>query len=80
MKTNNFIIGLILMLYGAIVILSICTNKAYEEMDNKLNSIASQTDATAEKVNDLEADFEEYRQDNKDVIDMLIDNLNNCKD
>lgn len=81
MKTNNFIIMfLILLLYSAIVILSICTNKAYEEMDNKLDIIASQTDATAEKVDNLETDFTEYKQNNKDVIDMLIDNINNYKD
>lgn len=76
----RFIIGLFAMLYGAIVILAICNYKAYAEMDNKLDNIASQTDATAEKVDSLEADFKDYRQNNKDVIDMLIDNINNYKD
>lgn len=77
---NNISMGLILLLYGAVVILAICNLKAYEKMDNKIDNIASQTDATAEKVDSLEADFTEYRQNNKDVIDMLIDNINNYKD
>lgn len=80
MKTNDISMFLILLLYSAIVILNICINKVYEEMDNKLDIIASQTDATAEKVDNLESDFEDYRQNNKDVIDMLIDNINNYKD
>lgn len=80
MKTNDISMFLILLLYGSIAMLSICINKAYEEMDNKLDIIASQTDATAEKVDSLEADFTDYRQNNKDVIDMLIDNINNYKD
>ena len=76
----RFIMALFALLYSAVVILAICNYKAYEEMDNKLDIIASQTDATAEKVDSLEADFTEYRQNNKDVIDMLIDNINNYKD
>ena len=72
--------ALFAMLYSAVVIFAICNYKAYEEMDSKLDSIASQTDATAEKVDGLEADFKDYRQNNKDVIDMLIDNINNYKD
>lgn len=52
----------------------------YEIIEEKIDKIASQTDATAEKVDSLEADFTEYRQNNKDVIDMLIDNINNYKD
>lgn len=76
----KFIMALFAMLYGAVVILAICNYKACEDMDNKLDSIASQTDATAEKVDNLETDFTEYKQNNKDVIDMLIDNINNYKD
>lgn len=52
----------------------------YERLEEKIDKIASQTDAVAEKVDSLEADFTEYRQNNKDVIDMLIDNINNYKD
>lgn len=76
----RFIMVLFALLYGAVVVLAICNLKTYEEMDNKLDIIASQTDATAEKVDNLETDFTEYKQNNKDVIDMLIDNINNYKD
>lgn len=76
----RFIMVLFAMLYGAVVVLTICNLKTYEKMDNKLDIIASQTDATAEKVDNLETDFTEYKQNNKDVIDMLIDNINNYKD
>lgn len=76
----RFIMVLFAMLYGAVVVLTICNLKTYEKMDNKLDIIASQTDATAEKVDSLEADFTDYRQNNKEVIDMLIDNINNYKD
>ena len=76
MKTNNFSMVLILMMYGAVAILTICNYKAYEKMDNKFDTIASQTDATAEKVDSIEADFTEYRQNNKDVIDSLNKQLN----
>lgn len=79
MKTNDISMVLILLLYGAVVILAICNYKAYEEMDNKLDIISSQTDATAEKVDNLEADFTEYRQNNKEVIDMLIENIKDYK-
>lgn len=76
----RFIMVLFALLYGAVVVLAICNLKTYEEMDNKLDIIASQTDAAAEKVDNIEADFTEYRQNNKEVIDMLIDNINNYKD
>ena len=52
----------------------------YEIIEEKIDKIVSQMDATADKVDSLEADFTEYRQNNKDVIDMLIDNINNYKD
>lgn len=66
---------LILMLYGAVVILTICLNKVYKEMDSKLDSIASQTDATAEKVDNLESDFKTYRTGTKEIIDSLCEQL-----
>lgn len=48
----------------------------FDSLDKKLDTIASQTDATAEKVDSLDADFLEYRQNNKDVIDMINTQLN----
>ncbi len=72
---NNFIMALIIMLYGAISILTICLNKVYKEMDNKLDNIASQTDATAEKVENLESDFKAYRTGTKEIIDSICEQL-----
>jgi membrane-associated HD superfamily phosphohydrolase len=76
----RFIMVLFTMLYGAVVILAICNYKAYNKMNNKLDKIASQTDATADKVDSIEADFTEYRQNNRVVIDMLIENIKDYKD
>jgi soluble cytochrome b562/3D (Asp-Asp-Asp) domain-containing protein len=75
MKTNNFIMTLIMALYVMIVLLTTLLNKAYDEMDNKLDAIASQTDATAEKVNNLESDFKTYRTGMKEIIDSLCEQL-----
>lgn len=72
---NNFIMVLFVMLYGAVVILAICNYKAYEKMDNKLDNIASQTDATAEKVENLESDFKNYRTGTKEIIDSICEQL-----
>lgn len=72
-----------MLLSISILISGICgliSTKNMRKMQSKIDVIASQTDATAEKVDSLEADFTEYRQNNKDVIDMLIDNINDYKD
>ena len=71
---------LILMLYGAVVILAICNYKAYEEMDNKLDKIASETDATVDRLDSLEEDFKTYRTGTKEIIDSIYNQLNEHKD
>ena len=48
-----------------------------KDINNKLDAIASRTEDTADKVDNLDSDFVEYRKNNKDVIDMLNQQLNN---
>ena len=55
--------------------IAIIENK-FDNFDEKLDTIASQTDATADKVDSLESDFTKYQQNNKDVIDSLNKQLN----
>ena len=75
MKMNNFIMTLIMAPYVMIVLLTILLNKAYEKMDSKLDNIASQTDATAERLDSFEEDFKNYRTGTKEIIDSICEQL-----
>lgn len=51
-------------------------NLQVRKMNEKMDDMASQTDAIVEKVDTMDSDFKSYRQGNKDIIDVLNKQIN----
>lgn len=77
MKSRD--IGIILIGIGIILtaIAGLITNRRLNEIDKKLDNVASETDA---KIESLEEDFKEYRTGTKEIIDSIYNQLNEHKD
>lgn len=75
MKSRD--IAIILIGIGVFLssISGIKTSRQLNEIDKKIDNVASETDATAERLDSLEEDFKTYRTGTKEIIDSLCEQL-----
>lgn len=64
------VIGLMLTAFAGIR-----TNIQLSKIDKKIDNVASETDATAERLDSLEEDFKTYRTGTKEIIDSICEQL-----
>ena len=74
---KNSSISTILLAIGIIYLAfaGIRTNIQLSKIDKKIDNVASETDATAERLENLEEDFKEYRTGTKEIIDSICEQL-----
>jgi len=78
MKIDKFTKMLLLIIAVLVCLLAlsdIISDDRYRKIEKKLDNIASETDATAERLEKLEEDFKNYRTGTKEIIDSLCEQL-----
>lgn len=79
-KFTKMLLILIAVLVCLLALSDIIHKDDYKRIEKKLDKIASETDATAERLDNLESDFKEYRTGTKEIIDSIYNQLNEHKD
>ena len=79
-KFTKMLLILIAVLVCLLALSDIIHKDDYRRLAKKLDKIASETDATAERLDSLEEDFKTYRTGTKDIIDSIYQQLNEHKD
>lgn len=74
-KFTKMLLVIIAVLVCLLALSDIIHKDDYKRIEKKLDKIASQTDVTAEKVDNLESDFKTYRTGTKEIIDSLCEQL-----
>ncbi len=80
MKSRDIVIILIGIGLMLTAFAGIRTNIQLSKIDKKIDNVASETDATAERLDNLESDFKEYRTGTKEIINAIYNQLNEHKD
>lgn len=79
-KFTKMLLVIIAVLVCLLALSDIIHKDDYKRIEKKLDKIASETDATADRIDSLESDFKEYRTGTKEVIDSICEQLNEHKD
>lgn len=74
-KFTKMLLIIIAVLVCLLALSDIISDDRYDRIEKKLDNIASETDATAERLDSLESDFKEYRTGTKEIIDSLCEQL-----
>lgn len=74
-KFTKMLLVIIAVLVCLLALSDIISDDRYRKIEKKLDNIASQTDATAERLDSLESDFKTYRTGTKEIIDSICEQL-----
>lgn len=78
-KFTKMLLILIVVLVCLLALSDIIHKDDYRRIEKKLDKIASETDATADRLDNFESDFKEYRTGTKEVIDNIYQQLQDLK-
>lgn len=74
-KFTKVLLIIIAVLVCLLALSDIISDDRYDRIEKKLDNIASETDATAERLDSLEEDFKSYRTGTKEIIDSICEQL-----